>query len=421
LVLLTAVYGLNIADRFMVSTLIEPIKAELHLSDTAVAFLTGVSLAIFYVTAGIPLSVLADRMNRRNLIALALAAWSGMTMLCGIAKTFAQLVCARILVGVGEAGGTPPSQSLLSDYFPRQSRPFALSIYALGASLGSMLGSTAGFFSDRWGWRTAFFVLGFPGIVLAGIVRATVSEPQRGRLDGGLPPAVYPGLRELWRFVREHAALRHALAGGALYSTWAFGFLWWIPSFLVRSHHMSVGAAGGWVSLMHGAGGTLVLIGTSVLLSRLVTSDARVVPRLLCACCVFGSAPALLTLLFDGTKESLAMLWVFVPLSYAPIGPCFALVQNLVPSHMRAKIVGVFLLMTTLGNLVIAPQLVGILSDVLAPRFGAQSLRFALLPLAAVGLWAGVHFWMCSRSLPRSASRAREPGFSIPRNDTDAI
>jgi hypothetical protein len=207
--------------------------------------------------------------------------------------------------------------------------------------------------------------------------------------------------------VREHAALRHALIGGALYSTWAFGFLWWIPSFLVRSHHLSLGAAGGWVSLMHGAGGTLVLIGTSVLMSRLVKSDARVVPRFLCACCVVGSAPALLSLLFNGTNESLAMLWVFVPLSYAPIGPCFALVQNLVPSHMRAKIVGVFLLMTTLGNLVIAPQLVGVLSDALAPRFGAHSLRFALLPLAAVGLWAGAHFWACNLSLPRHVERSQ--------------
>ncbi len=420
--LLTAVYGLNIADRFVVSTLIEPIKSELHLSDTAVGFLTGVSLAIFYVAAGIPLSVLADRINRRNLIALSIAGWSMMTMICGLAQTFAQLVCARIFVGVGEAGGTPPSQSLLSDYFTRQRRPFALSIYALGASLGSMLGSTAGFFSDRWGWRSAFFVLGFPGILVAGILRLTVREPQRGRLDGAVPaPASHRGLREMLGFARRQPALLHALAGGALYSTWAFGFLWWIPSFLVRSHHLSLAAAGGWVSVMHGAGGTAVLICTSALMSRLVHSNARVVPQFLCGCCAVGTVPALLALAFNDTNASLAMLWLFVPLSYAPIGPCFALVQNLVPPQMRAKIVGAFLLMTTLGNLVLAPQLVGILSDQLAPRFGAQSLRAALFPLGAVGWWAAAHFFRCAALLSSAAAPPQNSDFSAPRNDIDPI
>src|SRR3984893_7574012 len=166
LFLLTAVYALNIADRFVISTLIEPIKSDLHISDSAVGFLTGASLAIFYVAAGLPLSVLADRINRRNLVACSLAAWSLMTVVCGLTRSFWQLMAARVLVGVGEAGGTPPSQSLISDYFPWRRRAFALSIYAVGASLGSMLGSSAGYLSDQWGWRSAFFVLGLSRPVL---------------------------------------------------------------------------------------------------------------------------------------------------------------------------------------------------------------------------------------------------------------
>ena len=183
LALLALIYALNIADRFVMSTLIEPIKAELHLSDSAVAFLTGVALAVFYVSAGLPLATLADRVNRRNLVALALSAWSIMTSVCGLAQSYGQLLLCRLGVGIGEAGGTAPSHSLICDYFQWRDRAFALSLFSLGASMGSMLGSAAGYISDAWGWRSAFFALGLPGMACALILRITVAEPRRGRLD----------------------------------------------------------------------------------------------------------------------------------------------------------------------------------------------------------------------------------------------
>jgi predicted MFS family arabinose efflux permease len=406
LFLLTGVYALNIADRFVISTLIEPIKAELHISDSAVGLLTGGALAIFYVAAGLPLSALADRVNRRNLVAFSLSAWSLMTVVCGVTRSFWQLMAARILVGVGEAGGTPPSQSLISDYFPWRRRAFALSIYAVGASLGSMVGTSAGYLSDLWGWRSAFFVLGLPGLVLAGVLYVTVKEPARGRLDVPAGDEDRPGFAQLLRFIRRQPALLHALIGGALYSTWAFGSLWWSPSFLVRSHHMSLGDAGGALSLMHGVGGTAVLLGTTVVMGKLAKRDARAVPWFLALCCALGTIPAVLALLAASRIGALSMYWLFVPLSYAPIGPCFALIQNLVPAAMRSKVVGLFLLMTTLGNLVIAPQFVGVTSDLLFSRFGADSLRMALLPLSLVGLWSALHFWRCSTMLKAGLVRA---------------
>jgi predicted MFS family arabinose efflux permease len=406
LFLLTAVYALNIADRFVISTLIEPIKAELQISDSAVGFLTGGALAIFYVCAGLPLSVLADRVNRRNLVALSLGAWSLMTAVCGITRSFWQLMAARVLVGVGESGGTPPSQSLVSDYFPWRRRAFALSIYALGASIGSMLGSSAGYVSDLWGWRSAFFVLGLPGLILAGVLYATVKEPVRGRLDVPSTDIHRPGFRDMLVFARHQTALVHALIGGALYSTWAFGSLWWSPTFLVRSHHMRLGDAGGALSLMHGIGGTAVLLSTTLLMGKLTGRDARAVPWFLAICCALGTVPALAALAAPSRLMALGMYWLFVPLSYAPIGPCFALIQNLVPAPMRSKIVGLFLLMTTLGNLVIAPQLVGIASDLLVSRYGSDSLRVALMPLSLVGAWAAWHFWMCSTRLKAGLVRA---------------
>jgi sugar phosphate permease len=426
LFLLTGVYALNIADRFVVSTLIEPIKAELHISDAAIGLLTGGALAIFYVAAGLPLSVLADRVNRRNLVALSLGAWSLMTAVCGITRSFWQLMAARVLVGVGEAGGTPPSQSLISDYFPWRRRAFALSIYAVGASIGSMLGSSAGYLSDLWGWRSAFFVLGLPGIAIAGLLYATVKEPARGRLDApavagasaDAPPAdapsadvpssdgQRPGFSDMLKFTRHQPALLHALLGGALYSTWAFGSLWWSPSFLVRTHHMILGDAGGALSLMHGIGGTAVLLGTTVLMGKLTGRDARAVPWFLALCCALGTIPAVGALIVPSRTAALSMFWLFVPLSYAPIGPCFALIQNLVPARMRSKIVGLFLLMTTVGNLVIAPQIVGNSSDLLTSRYGGDALRMALLPLSLVGIWAAAHFWMCSIDLKAGLIRA---------------
>jgi MFS family permease len=414
LLLLTATYALNIADRFVISTLIEPIRADLQISDSAVAFLTGASLAIFYVAAGLPLSVLADRINRRSLVAFSLGTWSLMTVVCGFTRTFLQLLGARVLVGIGEAGGTPPSQSLISDFFPWRRRAFALAIYAVGASIGAMLGSTAGYFSDLWGWRSAFFVLGIPGVILACVLRFTVREPVRGRLDIAAMPARGRGFGDMLRFARSQSALLHALIGGALYSTWALGMAWWMPSFLVRSHGMSLGRAGGAVSLMHGVGGSAVLLGTVLLMRKLVTRDARSVPWFLTLTCAFGAVPALLALLVTTRSAAISMLWVFIPLSYAPIGPCFALVQNLVPAPMRSKVVGLFLLMTTLGNLVIAPQLVGIASDLLSPRYGADGLRIALIPLSLVGCWAAAHFWMCSTRFEAGLDRAgNSTGFTM--------
>lgn len=402
---LTAVYALNIADRFVMSTLIEPIKADLHLSDSAVGFLTGVSLAIFYVAAGLPLSVLADRVNRRNMVAVSLAAWSLLTAACGLTRTFWQLMVARTLVGVGEAGGVPPSQSLLSDYFGWRYRAFALSIYSVGASVGSMLGLTAGYVSEQWGWRSAFLVLGLPGVLLAGLLYATVREPVRGSLDAAPMPRP-AGFLPMLNFTRGQPALLHGLAGGTLFTLWAWGLLWWTPSFLVRSHHMSLGAAGGALSLVHGVGGTALLLLTSVVMSRFAGRDARAVPWFLAVVTAVATVPSILAFTAGSRAVSLAMFWLFIPLSYALFGPTFALAQNLVPASMRAQSVALLLFCANVANLIVAPQVVGIASDLLAPHYGTESLRTALIPLAFVGFWASFHFWMCSRHMVAGLARA---------------
>jgi predicted MFS family arabinose efflux permease len=400
LLVLTLVYALSIADRFVMSTLIEPIKAELDLSDSSIGFLTGSSLAFFYVTAGLPLATLADRANRRTMIAVALGAWSVMTTLCGFAQNYGQLLLARIGVGVGEAGGTPPSASLLSDYFSSRRRALALSVYSVGASLGSMMGSSAGYASDAWGWRAAFYVLGGPGVLVAVLVAITIREPARGRLDQAAPAATtHATLKDTLKFSRAQPALLHTWLGATVFTLWAWGLMWWTPSFLVRSHGMSLGDAGGALSLMHGIGGTAVLLLTVLLMGPLGKRGPRLVPWFVAASIVIGTLPSIIAYSAASSRTALIALWVFIPLSYAPFGPTFALLQNLVPASMRAQSVAVMLFCANIANLVIAPQAVGFASDLLRPLYGAESLRHVLIPMAFIGFWAAWHYWRCAKYL----------------------
>src|SRR5207248_3106958 len=282
LAVLTVVYALNIADRFSISTLIEPIRQELRLSDSGIAFLTGVALALFYVTVGIPIAALADRMSRRDILTLALAIWSGMTALCGLAQNYWQLLLARFGVGIGEAGGTPPSTSMLADKFPPARRPMANTIFALGACLGAWLGSqVAGAVAERSGWRAAFLVLGIPGVLVALLVWLTVREPRRGQLDasaGGRRPST---LAATLRFIATQRSAIHLLLGGSVATFWSWGLMWWTPTFLQRSHHMTVGEAGQLLGPMHLIAGTAGTLLAAWLMARRAAADPRYVTRLL--------------------------------------------------------------------------------------------------------------------------------------------
>jgi predicted MFS family arabinose efflux permease len=397
LFLLTLVYVLNVADRFVVSTLIEPIKNDLQLSDTSVAFLTGFALAIFYVTMGLPIAVYADRTNRRNVVALALGIWSLMTALCGAAQGYWQLLFARIGVGFGEAGGTPPSHSIISDMFPWNQRAMAFTIFALGSSLGSMLGSASGYISDAIGWRMVFFIFGVPGILVALVVRFSLREPQRGALDvrktEGVP------FKDTLRFMFKGDTQRHCLIGILLFAIWGYGLMWWAPTFLIRSFGLSVGEAGGTLLPIHGIGGTLSLVLTAWLMSKIGKQDPRLYPRFIAIVILLGTVPSIIAINTDSFALSRVMLWIFIPFVYAAVGPFFSLIQNLSPAGARSQAIAIGLFIANIGNLILAPQGVGILSDLLAPEYGRESLRLALLPVSCFGFWAAWHFWIAGRTI----------------------
>lgn len=418
LAVLTLVYALNIADRFSISTLIEPIRTELALSDKGIAFLTGSALAFFYVTVGIPVAALADRINRRNILAVSLFVWSGVTALCGVAQSYRQLLLARFAVGIGEAGGTPPSTSIVADNFPPARRPMALTIYALGACVGAWLGSSvAGRAAEVGGWRLAFLVLGIPGVAVALLVALTVREPRRGQLDSEAHRpqkrpfslwAILDQLIETLRFMEHQRSAVHLIVGGSVATFWSWGLIWWTTAFLQRSHHLSVGEAGGLLGPMHLIAGTAGTLLAGALMGLPAARDPRYVTRLLAGVAVLTTVPSFFAYEVASLRAATIMLWLFVPGVYFYIGPLLGLLANVMPPAMRASSCAILLFLANLANLFVAPQLIGALSDWFAGSFGAgtESLRWALLLLAPTGLWAAWHLWRAGATIREDEARA---------------
>ena len=400
-VLTCLIYTINIADRYVVSTVLEPIRLELHLTDNGVAFLTGVPLGLFYVTLGIPLSWLADRSNRRNILGLCVLIWSAFTALCGLSRTYLQFLLARIGVGTGEAGGTPTSNALLADYFPAGRRPMAFTILALGAPLGAWLGAdVAGAVAQAYGWRAAFVALGLPGLLIGLLVLLSVREPPRGGLDG-VTVAQRASLGESLRFLWRQRAAFHVIMGSGVCALWGWGLIWWTPTFLMRTYGLDVGQAGAITGHIHLIGGVLSSLGTAWLFAQPSMLDARRVCYVLAGGVGLATIPSLIAYWTHSLDLARTMFWLFIPAIYFYIGPCMALVQNLAACHMRTVFAAWSGLCGNVFNLIVAPQLVGLLSDWYAggKATDAASLRFGLLLLAPTGFWAAYHLYRASRTI----------------------
>ncbi len=409
LVCLTLVYTLNIADRFVVSTLLEPIRLELRLTDAQTAFITGGALALFYVTLGIPIATLADRANRRNIVAWSLAAWSFITAICGQARSASQFMLARVGVGIGEAGGTPPSTSMLADHFMPRSRPMVYTVYALGAPLGAWVGSQlAGTIAERFGWRAAFWSLGIPGVLVAALVLFTIREPRRGQLETAAAANAPHDLAGTVRFLLRRQSALHMIAAGTVATLWGWGLMWWTPTFLVRSHGMSVGEAGATLGPMHLIAGSLATGITSIAVGPAVARNPRSVLRLMSLVIAIVTVPSILVYLTADRVSAVVLLWSVVPAVYFFIGPLMGLLQNVTPPGMRAQTMAILVLTANIANLIVAPQLMGLASDWLSPRLGgnAEGLRWSLVVLAPTGFWAAWHFWAAMRSIEADQERS---------------
>lgn len=408
LFIMTLVYTISIADRYVFSQVQDQIKQDLNLSDFGIGLVGGISLGLFYVTMGIPLSWLADRKNRRNLLAISITLWSVATALCGLSKTFWQLLLARIGVGIGEAGGTPPCNSIVADYFPAARRPMAMTIFALGAPIGAWLGADfAGAISQAYGWHMAFIVLGVPGVILALIIMLTIKEPERGRLDA-VSSDETPTLMETLRFLRTQKAAMHVMMGGGLSAFWGWGLMWFTSPFLQRNFQLNEAQAGaitGPIHLWMGIGASLL---TAWILIKPSFASPKRVTQLLGVVTGLATIPSFIAYYTQSLPLATLMMWIFIPAVYFYIGPAFAMVQNLAPPKMRSMFVAISLLFANFLNLVVIPPFIGFLSDSFAASGSGDgaSLRLALLILAPTGFWAAYHYWAAGKTIIEDQKRA---------------
>ena len=412
LALLTAAYFFSYMDRQILAILQEDIRAELHLSDTQLGLLAGFAFAIFYATLGLPVARLADKGNRVNIIAIALALWSAMTAVCGLAQNFVQLLLARIGVGIGEAGSSPPSHSIIADLYPPEKRAGAMGIYSLGVVLGSAFGTMiGGFVAHLWGWRVAMFAVGVPGIVLAVVIKLFVVEPRRGlsdvqivaeKEDRGDMPGFGAGFRSLF----ANRAAVHLVMGVTITSLIGYGHTAFGPSFLIRSLGLSKIEIASYVAPVGALCGTLSALLGGWLANWVAARWGLYAQSWLILAMKIVGLP--LSFLFYASNDpwvAVPIYWVSLILINSYLGPTFALIQGLAPLRLRALWAAVTLLVINLIGLGLGPTLIGVVSDLLKPSLGdAEALRWAMLSFAAATPWALFHYWRAGVLLKRQVS-----------------
>ena len=409
LAVLFVVYVFNFIDRQILSILLQPIKEDLQVSDTAMGFLTGFAFAIFYAIAGLPLARVADRWVRRSLIALSLATWSLMTAASGLARNFTDLALARVGVGIGEAGCTPPAHSLLSDYFPPEKRATVLAVYACGIYMGVGLGFwLGGWLNDAFGWRVAFMVIGLPGVAMAVVVRFTVREPPRGMSERTAATSRSYSLGETWRFLTRLPSGRRISLGAAFQAFVGYGLGAWIPAFFIRLHGMTPGELGLWLSWITGLGGAIGAFSGGWLADRWVGDQpkARAYISLVGALCSTPFIVAALVL----ENTTLALLSFFPANIFGTmwIGPAGSIVQDLAPPAMRATAAAVFIFILTMIGLGAGPQTVGIFNDIIGTP---DAIRYSLLGVAvSTSLLSAVFFWLTGKTLERDITAKQQLG-----------
>jgi predicted MFS family arabinose efflux permease len=320
-----------------------------------------------------------------------------------------QFFLARVGVTVGEAGGTPGANSILSDYFPSTRRAMALTVFSLGAPIGAWLGyNVAGAIADHYGWRAVFFALGLPGVLAGVLIWLTVREPQRGCLDSGkdaLAPSIVTTLRFMWA---QRSAV-HLITGTAVCALWGWGLMYWTTVFLQRTYQLSVGEAAAVTQNMHLWGGGIATLATGFLMARSGMRDARRIVWLLAGGIALATVASWIVYYTRDLALARAMLWIFIPAIYFYIGPGFGLLNNLAPCRMRAMFCAMVLFLANVGNLMIAPVLIGALNDwfVSEHMSEADALRLAMLCLVPTGFWAAAHLYLSARDITVDQERAR--------------
>lgn len=417
---LLIVYTFNFIDRVVIGIIQEPIKIEFGLTDFQLGLLGGPAFAVLYTLLGIPIARFAERNNRMTILAVCLALWSVMTAACGFAINFATLMAARVGVSIGEAGCTPPANSVISDYFPPERRATALSIYALGIPIGSMIAAVGGgWIATEIGWREAFIWLGVPGVLLAVLVKLTVKEPPRSvsKVD---TPTFSAALGALAR----KPTFWHVALGSAIASFVGYGVGQYLTSFMIRTHGFTLFEGATLVGVVLGACAAIGTFSSGFLADRISKRHPNALAWLPALGFVIATPLYLLAFVLPNIWLAMPALMIGAVAHYFYLGPMYALTQGVVSPRMRATAVAVLLFIVNLIGYGLGPPVIGALSDffasghlatygltpdICAARTGdaqcasgiESGLRWAMMIGVLGYLWAGLHFLMSARTLQR--------------------
>ena len=400
--ILLIVYIFNFLDRQIVNILAEPIARDLGLADWQIGVMTGIAFAAFYTFLGVPIARFADRptTNRVSLISISLVIWSGMTALSGMAQNFIQLLLARIGVGVGEAGCTPAAHSLIADLAPPEKRASAISFYSLGIPIGGLLGMViGGLIADAYGWRVAFFVAGIPGILMALVVWLVLRDPRMANLAQGHSAAPGPSILVAFREVVSSRAFVYLMIAGTAAAFLGYGKATWTTIFFQRTHDLSPGEVGFWFGIGGGIAGVLGTWAGGWFADRYGKTNRR---HVLTAPAI-GMTVAIPLAIAAYWQQNwwVALVLIMLPtvLNGLYLGPTYSCAQGLVPVRARAMAAAVLLFVQNLIGLGLGPLFFGILSDVIKPMAGPDSVRYVLYGAALMGLIPSFFFWRASLRL----------------------
>ena len=410
LAMITIVYVFNFVDRQILAILLPAIKREFLVDDWVLGFLAGSAFALFYATLGIPIALLADRFNRRNLIAISLTVWSAMTALSGTAANVVQLAFARVGVGVGEAGYSPPAHSIIADYYAPAERSTAMGVFTLGISLGIMIAFLGGgWMAQNIGWREAFLVVGIPGLVLALLFRLTVVEPPRGLSDNVSDSGDRHSITTVVKFLLRRRSFAHLSVGAGLASLNAYAVLSFFPSFLERSHGMNLQEIGIYLGIIIGVSTGIGFLGGGYASDRVGSVRRQRSFRAISLAMLLGWLLSFPLYLVSDPIWVLA-IFTFPSILWNCYQPTvFAMTQSLVGIRMRSVASALLLFLINIIGLGLGPQIAGILSDVLASNYGDESLRYSLLIIGGIaGPWAAVHFFKAGQTIDADLERSHD-------------
>lgn len=460
---LLLVYVFNFIDRSIINILTEPIKQSFQVEDWQMGLLGGPAFAFLYTFLGIPIARFAERYHRVWIIAISVFIWSLMTALCGIAVSFMVLFLFRVGVSIGEAGCTPPAQSLIADYFKPSSRATAVSVYALGVPLGGMFAAVfAGFIVgyldgpslaamfEAWGWtwalnmadwqnvegwRVAFILVGVPGIIIAFVAKMTIKEPPRGYSDPSeLQGLERAGMGEVFKVLSKKTTFWHIVAGATIASFVGYGVAQFTTSFLVRTHGLSLQTAAILFGVIIGLMAALGVFLSGFLADRMAQRHPRALSWM--PALGMGVSVPLYALGYLAPTVWLALppLMAAATLHYFYLGPMYAIVGGVVDSRMRATSVAVTLFIVNLLGYGLGPPLIGFLSTALKGMFlsgndfgmtletckvtaelaaeaagvcntaNSEGLRWSIIAFCSLYAWAAVHYLLAGKTLLRDMS-----------------